>query len=105
MSDRLGRRIARTPDSGVALALHEPSLRELTDSRARLFGAADRERRRRERDLHDGAQQRLMGIQAKLRLAQQRLEDEALEDEGIGRCAGTVEAAIRGSVPVGEDAP
>ncbi len=38
-------------------------------SRARLVVAADEERRRLERDLHDGAQQRLVALAVKLRLA------------------------------------
>ena len=37
------------------------SLRELKASRSRIMSAADKERRRIERDLHDGAQQRLSG--------------------------------------------
>ena len=43
---------------------------ELRASRSRIVATADRERRRLERDLHDGAQQRLMAIQMKLSLAQ-----------------------------------
>ena len=45
-------------------------LAEVRASRARLMTAADDERRRLERDLHDGAQQRLVGLALKLRLAQ-----------------------------------
>ena len=41
---------------------------ELHASRARLTEASDRERRKLERDLHDGAQQRLMAIQIRLRM-------------------------------------
>ena len=119
---------------------------ELRASRARIVEAGDQERRRLERDLHDGAQQRLMAIQIKLRLVEERIGDrelaaqldaigdEAAEsveelralargiyppvlqqfglvgalrafamtaqipieivDDGIGRCARTVEAAI-----------
>ena len=37
-------------------------LGELRDSRARIVKAGDRERRRLERDLHDGAQQRLLAL-------------------------------------------
>src|SRR4029079_15344622 len=37
-------------------------LAELRESRARIARAADDERRRVERDLHDGAPQRLLGI-------------------------------------------
>jgi signal transduction histidine kinase len=57
------------------------SLRELTASRARLSEASDRERRKLERDLHDGAQQRLMAIQIKLRMAEDRTQDQRLADE------------------------
>jgi len=44
---------------------------ELRASRARIVDAAEHERLRLERDLHDGAQQRLMAIQIKLALAQE----------------------------------
>ncbi|BBX44143.1 hypothetical protein MCOO_01580 [Mycobacterium cookii] len=42
---------------------------ELTASRARIVAAADDARRRIERDLHDGAQQRLVSLGLQLRLA------------------------------------
>jgi GAF domain-containing protein len=42
---------------------------ELTTSRARLVAAADEARRRIERDLHDGAQQRLLALALRLRFA------------------------------------
>jgi signal transduction histidine kinase len=44
---------------------------ELTASRARIVAAADETRRRIERDLHDGAQQRLVSLGLKLRLAEE----------------------------------
>jgi signal transduction histidine kinase len=44
--------------------------RSLQASRVRLVAAADRERRRVERDLHDGAQQRLVALGVALRVAQ-----------------------------------
>jgi PAS domain S-box-containing protein len=47
---------------------------ELTDSRARIVAAADEERRRVVRDLHDGAQQRLVHTVITLKLAQRELE-------------------------------
>ena len=120
---------------------------ELHASRARIVETAEQERRRLERDLHDGAQQRLMAIRIRLGLVAASLDDpklaaqldaigtqseEAIEDlralahgiypptlrdfglgsalrtfamtaptpamevddEGIGRCSPTVEAAI-----------
>ena len=48
-------------------------LAEVEDSRARIVAAGDDERRRIERDLHDGAQQRLVSIGLALRHAQHEL--------------------------------
>jgi signal transduction histidine kinase len=45
-------------------------LRELQASRVRIVAAADRERRRLERDLHDGAQQRLVSLALGIQLAE-----------------------------------
>jgi PAS domain S-box-containing protein len=49
---------------------------ELKESRARIIAAADAARRRLERDLHDGAQQRLVELALDLRMALARLEKE-----------------------------
>jgi signal transduction histidine kinase len=59
---------------------------ELQASRARIVAAADSERRRIERDLHDGAQQYLVAIAVKARLIQQMARTDpprglALADE------------------------
>jgi signal transduction histidine kinase len=58
-------------------------LEEVRASRARIVEAGDAERRRIERDLHDGAQQRLLGIRLALRLARRRLGPEADEAETL----------------------
>jgi PAS domain S-box-containing protein len=59
----------------VALALASADAREqLAASRARIVEASDAERRRLERNLHDGAQQRLVSIALALRLARGQLE-------------------------------
>ena len=50
--------------------------RELTESRARLVAAGDAERRRVERNLHDGAQQRLVTVALHLHLVRRRLETD-----------------------------
>jgi signal transduction histidine kinase len=52
---------------------------ELTASRARIVSAGDEARRRFERDLHDGAQQRLVSLGMNLRSAQDLLPPD-LED-------------------------
>lgn len=59
---------------------------ELRRSRLRIAETGDRERRRLERDLHDGAQQRLMAIQIKLRMLQDSTEDQEIAGqlEAIG---------------------
>ena len=51
-------------------------LAEVEESRARLVTAGYEERRRLERDLHDGAQQRLVSIGLSLRHVQHELDDE-----------------------------
>lgn len=48
------------------------SLRELADSRRRITTASDTERRKLERDLHDGAQQHLLGALLRLSAASER---------------------------------
>lgn len=53
------------------------SLAQLTRSRARLVSVADEERRKIERDLHDGAQQRLVALQIKLAVLVDRLGQES----------------------------
>ena len=52
-------------------------LQELDSSRARIVAVADEERRRLARDLHDGAQQRLVSIGLDLRHAQHALNGSA----------------------------
>jgi signal transduction histidine kinase len=56
-------------------------LAELDRSRSRIAGAADDERRRIQRDLHDGAQQRLVTVGISLRAAEARLRGEGQLDE------------------------
>jgi signal transduction histidine kinase len=60
-------------DSQLQASLHEVKRQaeQLSASRARVVSAADAERRRIERDLHDGAQQQLVALCANLRLARE----------------------------------
>jgi signal transduction histidine kinase len=56
----------------IATAIANADARtKLTQSRARIVATADETRRRIERDLHDGAQQRLVTLALELRLAQE----------------------------------
>ena len=69
--------------------LHEDELRR---SRARLVEASDVERRRLERNLHDGAQQRLVTLSLTLGLAASR--DTAANSDALSRALDEVEEAI-----------
>ena len=53
-------------------AEREAQLRELRESRRRIVATADRERRSLERDLHDGAQTKVVALALALRLARLR---------------------------------
>jgi signal transduction histidine kinase len=55
----------------------QAQLEDLRASRARVIATGDAERRRLERDLHDGAQQQLVGLSLALRLASTHLGPEA----------------------------
>jgi PAS domain S-box-containing protein len=67
--------------------LHD-RLEELAASRARIVTAGDVERRRLERNLHDGAQQRLVTLALSLRLAQAKLEADPAAARAILTDAG-----------------
>ncbi|MEV0904870.1 PAS domain S-box protein [Streptomyces hokutonensis] len=64
----------------VATALANADSRDqLTASRARVVAAGDASRRRIERDLHDGVQQRIVSLQLDLRTAQSMLDEQPEE--------------------------
>ncbi len=66
----------------------------LADSRARIVAAADTERRRIERDLHDGAQQRLVAAAINLTLADEVDGDARVLHERIGESRREIEEAL-----------
>jgi GAF domain-containing protein len=65
---------------------------EVTASRARIVAAADQVRRRIERDLHDGAQQRLVSLALQLRAAQAAVPRELGEqlDQAVAEATGAL---------------
>jgi PAS domain S-box-containing protein len=63
-------------------------LEDLAASRARIVTAGDVERRRLERNLHDGAQQRLVTLALSLRLAQAKLESDPPAARSLMTSAG-----------------
>ena len=79
----------------------------LRRSRARVIGAADSERRRVGRNLHDGAQQRLVAVTNLLKLAERKLDraDEAgdllrLAGDELGEAQAELRGLARGLHPV-----
>ncbi len=75
------------------------ALRDAESSRGRLLTVSYAERRRLERDLHDGAQQRLVALGMRLRLGQRHLDDgttdvSALLDAAVAEL-GTAVAELR----------
>ena len=78
---------------------------ELRASRARIVEAGERERRHLERDLHDGAQQRLVAIQIRLRMAREPADGadlakqlDAIEADAVG-ALDELRALARGIYP------
>jgi signal transduction histidine kinase len=78
------RELVRAVGAAASLALENErldaelraKLEELRESRARIVESSDATRRRLERDLHDGAQQRLVSLALTLRLARARVKEE-----------------------------
>ena len=71
---------------------------ELRSSRRRLVAAQDAERRRLERNLHDGAQQQVVALKVKLGLARTLAEREDVPQvaEAVGDLAGDAQRAVDG---------
>jgi signal transduction histidine kinase len=67
----------------AAFAALRRNERRLRASRARIVKAGDAERRRLERNLHDGAQQRLVSLALTLRLARLQLDNDPAEVDDL----------------------
>jgi signal transduction histidine kinase len=84
-----------SPEQRRARALRE-RVDDLRTARQRIIAAADEERRRIERDLHDGAQQRMVAVAVTLGLAQSRF---ASDPEGaltlIAQAREEAQAAVK----------
>lgn len=73
----------------------QSSLRELSASRVRIVAVADASRHEIERDLHDGAQQRLVALRLKLAMQSERLRrGEPAEEAVLEQLGDDVEEAI-----------
>jgi signal transduction histidine kinase len=92
------RRLLEAAGSAARLALENARLHaelraqlgELQASRARIVAAGDAERRRLERDLHDGAQQRLLA----LGLALQLLKDNQADPQLLAEAQSELQTAL-----------
>ncbi len=93
--------LLREAASTVALAIENgrlevelrARLEALRASRARIVETGDAERRRLTRDLHDGAQQRLVSLKIDLQLARERVEEPAAR-ELLDRAVANADAAV-----------
>ncbi|HEY1275706.1 MAG TPA: histidine kinase [Thermoleophilaceae bacterium] len=89
--------LVRTAGAAAALALENERLdaelrakvEELRESRARMLRAGLEDRRALERNLHDGAQQRLVSMALNLRLARSKLRDDPVAAEVLIDGAGS----------------
>jgi signal transduction histidine kinase len=85
------------------MAISRSNLAEVKASRHRIVATSDSERRRIERDLHDGAQQRLVGAMFYLSLAKSRPgtheDDMARVEEDVGKAIEELRSLAHGVFP------
>jgi PAS domain S-box-containing protein len=87
--------VVRIVAGGLDVTERKLQEQELRASRTRLVAAGDDERRRLERNLHDGAQQRLVSLSVALRLAQGKLEDDPVAaGEILSQASGELALAL-----------
>jgi signal transduction histidine kinase len=87
-------RIREFTDLAATAIANAENRAELTASRTRLVAAGDHARRRIERDLHDGVQQRLVSLALDLTLAQEMTDADAEVHGQLGRVRGGLVEAV-----------
>jgi GAF domain-containing protein len=87
-------RVAKFTELVATAIANAESRAELTASRARVIAAADDARRRIERDLHDGAQQRLVTLSVALRTMETTMPAGSERSE-VARIADGLAAAVQ----------
>jgi PAS domain S-box-containing protein len=87
-------RLASFADLAAQALANIEAREQLAASRARLVEAGDAERRRLERNLHDGAQQRLIATSLAVRLAARRLEGDPEVHEMLARAGDELNLAL-----------
>jgi signal transduction histidine kinase len=82
-------------DDARLQAESQDRLAELRASRERIVAASDAERRRLERNLHDGAQQRLVSVALQLRMIQTRIRaDPALAEQLVSSASDELSQSL-----------
>jgi signal transduction histidine kinase/CRP-like cAMP-binding protein len=88
-------RVARFAELAATAISNTTARAELIASRARIVAAGDEARRRIERNLHDGVQQRLIALGLDLQVARTMLPtDRAAASEGIERVEREIESVL-----------
>ncbi len=92
-----GERLVQAVAGQAGLILRNAGLVEdLRASRQRLVAAADQARRDLERDLHDGAQQQIVALTAKLRLARNQLaRDPAIAGQTLAEAQAEAKQTLQ----------
>jgi signal transduction histidine kinase len=95
VSAHVEERIAQFTELVATAIANADNRAQLTASRARIVAAGDATRRRIERDLHDGTQQRLVSLALALRAAETRLPPELTDvREELSKTASGLAAAL-----------
>ena len=89
------RRLCDFADLVAQAVANADAYEKLAASRARIVEAGDAERRRLERNLHDGAQQRLVALALQMRIADSKVDDDPeLAHELVGAALAQLSAAL-----------
>jgi signal transduction histidine kinase len=75
-------------------AAWKTSLADLRDSRSRIVAASELERRKLERDLHDGAQQRLVSLRIRLAIASEQAAADPVAHSTLAELEGELDESI-----------
>ena len=75
-------------------AAWKTSLADLRDSRSRIVAASELERRKLERDLHDGAQQRLVSLRIRLAIASEQAAGDPVALSTFAELEGELDESI-----------
>jgi signal transduction histidine kinase len=94
LQSRIGAAARLAVDNERLQAAVLAQVEDLRASRARIVATGDAERRRLERDLHDGAQQRLLALSYELRLARAVATEVTALDDVLERAVASAGAAL-----------